>query len=166
MGEEEQPAATHQSGPDAARVVVFHSNEGEARRLAELLRAGCYDAVARSRPEELKGPPEGGPADAILLDVGSDEEELKLCRTLREGTGGAEAPIILAVSPAREGILERARQAGASEVIVKPINEHELLLRVSMVLRREHMHKQLAALKDRLKGAPRKDGPEIGGKQG
>jgi two-component system alkaline phosphatase synthesis response regulator PhoP len=69
--------------------------------------------------------------DLIILDVAlPGMDGIEICQALRELEGYAETPIIMISSRADSVTRQKARQAGASEYLVKPFTSETLLRRV------------------------------------
>ncbi len=79
---------------------------------------------------------------ADLLMPGMDGYEL--CRRLRNNAAFAETPIIVQTSVEDANKRAHAFNAGASDLIVKPINPHELLMRTRLHI---HRHKLMMELR-------------------
>jgi CheY-like chemotaxis protein len=62
-------------------------------------------------------------ADLILLDANMPRMDgFAVCRKIRKLGGGADVPVIMVTSLADSDSAKRARAAGASEFVTKPVN--------------------------------------------
>jgi DNA-binding response OmpR family regulator len=157
MGTPSRPESLPASD-DLATVVVYHGSAEEAGRLANILQEAGYHAVATHDARTLRSLCEREKAEVILLDVRPGKaSDFQLCRRLTQGKRTKDTPVILAVSPARGDELEKVRQAGGTEILLKPIRPVELLRRVGMVARLSRLRHELASLRARLRGPGRND---------
>lgn len=119
-----------------ATILVVDDNVHNVRLLTDLLGVEGYAVrQAMSGSEALQIVAEA-PPDLILLDVlmpGLSGYEV--CRTVRANPATEILPVIMVTSldPAEERI--RGLEAGADDFLSKPINRHELLVRVRSLLR-------------------------------
>jgi len=134
-----------------ATLIVYHTIEDEARRLADILRDAHFWVVQSSRPADLDLQCEREHADLVLLDIRpGEEDDFEICRRLMERTGARRVSTILMVSAGRSDDLEKAHAAGASEVLLKPIHRVEFVRRVSSVARLAKLRGELGALQAKL----------------
>jgi C4-dicarboxylate-specific signal transduction histidine kinase/ActR/RegA family two-component response regulator len=105
----------------------------------------------------------GGGADALVLaskssyDAALVEVELpdidgfEVCRSLQEGTGVRSLPVILLANADRQvEYRQRGLACGASDFVVRPLDAHELLARISSVLRSSAMADEARRHNDEL----------------
>ena len=131
-------------------MIIYHSDGTEAERLAALLREASYRAIATEDPKAVGPLARKEHADVVLLDVRPGEKaELKLCSRLRSRAETRHIPTVLAISPTRRDALERAREAGAEEVLMKPVNAAEMVKRITMVARLSQVRAHLRSLDKR-----------------
>src|SRR5579871_3056350 len=71
----------------------------------------------------------------IMIDVSLPEKrELEVCKAVRENTALGFVPVIAVVGP-EPGMIDAALDAGADDVLVRPIQEGETLARIGVLLR-------------------------------
>lgn len=146
--------------PDGAVAHVLVVDDNAPNRLvaeAHLMSAGYRVTVAASGDEALQRFV-AEPPDLVLLDVlmpGMDGFET--CRRLRDMPDGRHVPVLFLTALSDPGVLMRALDSGGDDLIVKPVNRVELLLRCRSLLRigqlhrdREAKHAELVAAHERL----------------
>jgi len=82
--------------------------------------AGAIAHFSRQRP------------DLVLLDI---PDGFEACRRLRELDPDAEVPILVLTAPGERDLQRRAFASGADDLLTRPIQKVELLLRVRSLLR-------------------------------
>ena len=92
--------------------------------------------------------------DIILLDIKMPEMNgYQVCRTLKEQTETADIPVIF-ISALDEGIDKvKAFEAGGVDYINKPLNEHEVMVRVNHQILINQQKKQLLVQNEQLSKA-------------
>lgn len=119
-----------------ATVLVVDDNPQNVKLLADLLTVRGYDVVRAMSGEQALRLIAERPPDLVLLDVimpglsGYD-----VCRFLRANAATEMLPVVMvtALDPAQERV--KGLEAGADDFLPKPINSHELLVRVRSLLR-------------------------------
>jgi diguanylate cyclase (GGDEF)-like protein len=87
------------------------------------------------------------PAQVIIADLCMPTQDaVEFCRTLRQSAAGKESHVLLLASPELEHRTLEAIDAGADDVLIKPINEQTLRVHLSttarMTMLREEMHRE------------------------
>src|SRR5260221_10013627 len=72
--------------------------------------------------------------DLVMVDVLPDKRELDVCKAIRENNALGFIPVIAMVGP-EPGMIDAAFDAGADDVLVRPIQESETLARIGVLLR-------------------------------
>jgi CheY-like chemotaxis protein/signal transduction histidine kinase len=127
-------ARSHEAASDErALVLIVEDNPASARLLQDTLSSAGYDvALAETVDEALTVTVRLRPA-AILLDIIlEDEDGLELLRELKRDPTTRDIPVVI------QSVLNDPRRAlalGASEYLVKPIQRHTLLDRLSGLVR-------------------------------
>ncbi|MGE5387132.1 MAG: GGDEF domain-containing protein, partial [Betaproteobacteria bacterium] len=118
------------------RPTVFFCSPGiEADEIAAMLtglgRAPRLAATAEARAAAVAEPPE-----LIVVDIDiPDVEFLNQCHALRQNPAGADTYLLIIASPNHEWAALRTIDAGADDVILKPVTLENLRLRLSMAER-------------------------------
>ena len=116
-------------------VMVIEDDEVTRRLMCQVLRRGGYDPIPASDGVEALALMDRYHVDLFLLDImmpGMDGFEF--IRTIRGSR--FETPILMTTAKGSLSDKRLAFSAGADDYMVKPIDEEELLLRVSALLRR------------------------------
>ena len=116
-------------------VMVVEDDAVTRRLMCQVLRRGGYDPIPASDAAEALELMDRYHVDLFLLDVmmpGMDGFEF--IRTVRGSR--YETPILMTTAKGSLSDKRQAFSAGADDYMVKPIDEEELLLRVSALLRR------------------------------
>lgn len=75
------------------------------------------------------------PPDMILLDVAMPRlDGFAVCRSLREEPGTAEVPILFFTASVVGDLEDRARDAGATGIMVKPLDPHQVAARIAELI--------------------------------
>lgn len=119
--------------PDTTMTVVLVEDDADIREIAQLALAqggGLEVEVCKRGRAALEVIPEVQP-DLVLLDVmmpGIDG--IEVLERLRENSETAEIPVIFLTAKAQPAEIDRYRQMGVVDVIVKPFEAMELAGRV------------------------------------
>lgn len=142
-----EPKASVASGK---RILVIDDDEG-IRRITHALveELGHVVEPARDGLDGLSRLKEG--FDLILLDVvmpGLDGFEI--CRRIRQDPFGKSVPVIIVTSLETKEHRLRAVEAGANDFIAKPIDETELRVRSTSLLKMKEVQDELKAYQSHL----------------
>lgn len=75
------------------------------------------------------------PPDVILLDVAMPKMDgFAVCRGLRADPRTAEVPILFFTASVVGDLEDRARDAGATGIMVKPLDPHEVATRIAALI--------------------------------
>lgn len=120
---------------------------------AMLEDAGYRDIrYARSGAEALDAV-DACPPDLVLLDImmpGIDGFEV--CRRIRANFGNADLPILVQTALSSMDDRNRAFEVGATDLVAKPIERHELLARVRIHLENRVLIRRQRAYRERVEG--------------
>ena len=117
------------------RIMVVDDNENTRKLTSTVLKQNGYDTVCAGTGEEGLEVMDKMHIDLIILDVMMPKMDgFEFTRTLREC--GWETPILMVT--AKESHLDKKEGflAGTDDYMVKPVDEEEMLLRISALLRR------------------------------
>jgi DNA-binding response OmpR family regulator len=124
----------HSSNQAAGGILVIESHPGTLKQLKELFESSEWTYwIATSGPEGLRLLYERRP-QLILLSLvlpGMDG-----CETFGHIRDLADVPVILLANCADDEVIERGLDAGAADIVVKPLSGKVLLARVRAALRR------------------------------
>jgi putative two-component system response regulator len=136
--------------PSGKRVLVIDDDDG-IRRLTQMLVEGFGHAVepARDGIEGLAKLQLG--VDLILLDVvmpGLDGFDV--CRRIRQDPAGCDVPVIMVTTLETKEHRLHAVEAGANDFIAKPVDETELRVRSTSLLKMKAAQDELKRYQVRL----------------
>ena len=123
-------------GTFKGKVLVVDDTEPNVRLLRALLKGAGYEVVtAASGTEGLAAAAQENP-DLILLDIMMpDLTGFEVCQRLRAVPETAQIPIIFLTALHEMEDHMKAVDVGGDDVLTKPINKLELLIRVKSLLR-------------------------------
>jgi two-component system OmpR family response regulator len=120
--------------PDNRHVLIVDEDRESRAALASHLERHGFRVTTASAGPGLQRALERARIDLVLLDaLLSEENGLKLCRTLRDST---DVPVIILARRADEVDRIVGLEMGADDYLVKPVNPRELLARIRNILRR------------------------------
>lgn len=90
-------------------------------------------------------------ADLVLLDIDMPVMDgLEMCRRIRANPAWSDLPVLMQTSPASDPAGVNCFEAGASDIIAKPINPGECMARVRLHLEKQFFLRNLADFHRRL----------------
>lgn len=99
------------------------------------LAPGNYQIFVASDGDEALHAAVAHRPDLILLGVALPEMDgFEVCRRLRARDETRETPILLVTTRSEEGSLQKGREAGCDDYVLKPINATELQRKVRYLL--------------------------------
>lgn len=122
----------------ASRILIVEDENKIAGVLLDYLKQSGFDTHHLARGDEVEDWLEHHPVDLVLLDLMlPGKSGLDVCKALRAGTPGKQAPAIIMVT-ARVEEIDRllGLELGADDYICKPFSPREVVARVKAVLRR------------------------------
>ena len=133
-----------------ARILVVDDNAQNRRLLDAILTPRGHAVVPAGSGPEALSMIAADPPDLILLDVVMPEMSgYQVCRVLRADPATATLPIVMLTSSGEEDKVT-AIEAGADDFIGRPLNQPELLARVSSLLRIKRFHDTIQAQAEEL----------------
>ena len=118
-----------------SRVLVLDSNERTAGRHAKVLLEAGHNAITLAQAGSLANATNG--VDIILLSMmGQSFDPLRLCAHFKMNDRTRALSIIAVCDPGDKQVGIRALELGASDIILTPVDKHELLARVKTQSRR------------------------------
>lgn len=139
--------------PNPVRVLVVDDDRVSLFVIEEVLKTGGYEVLSTMDPEKTVQLMKDTQPDLIILDVVLGQTNgFEVARRIRRDSAGELTPIILVSVKAELGDRIQGFQAGATDYLAKPFAPAELLARVSAILERTRLFKNLA-LRDGLTGA-------------
>jgi len=119
----------------------------ELKPLMELIEKLGHQPILVDETREALNHALRRPAQVIIADIGMTVvDATEFCRTLRQTAAGKESHILLVASPEYENRTLEAIDAGADDVLIKPVNEQTLRVHLSttarMTMLREEMHRE------------------------
>lgn len=144
--------------PRQHTVLVVDDDHSGSRRMAELLgERGHHAVVAHSWTEAIRELA-AHDVDMVLMDaVMPTVDGFKLTRLIRERPG-SYLPIVFVAGRADAAARERAFEAGADDLLAKPVDPVELRLRIAAMLRIRDLTQNLEEKARALEELARRDG--------
>jgi diguanylate cyclase (GGDEF)-like protein len=136
----------------APRIVVADDDRSSRDTIAACLRAGGYTVdVVDSGQDALDRVSQGG-VDLVLLDVMMPRMTgLETCKLLKALGSETFVPVILVTAKTDTQSRVEGLKIGADDYICKPVEDLELLARVSAMLRIKRMYDDVAQQRTKLK---------------
>ena len=134
------------------RILIADSSPFSRKTLTRFLNwFGVTDVVFAKDGRDVLDRVTGIGANLILLDTNLGSlTGIETCRLLRALPAGRDVPILLQTTSHSDQTRARCFQAGASDVISKPVNPGELIARVGYHLERRAMITELKTFRDRI----------------
>ena len=129
-----------------AKILVVDDTARNVKLLADLLTVKGFDVATAASGREALTAVDADPPDLVLLDVVMPEMSgYEVCQALRENPATRMLPVIMvtALDPSVERV--KGIDAGADDFLTKPINQAELLARVTSLLRIKELHDTVLA---------------------
>jgi DNA-binding response OmpR family regulator len=117
------------------RILIADDNQPNAELLEAHLDGQGYETrIAANGEDTLTAAREWNP-DVILLDVMMPKlSGFEVCQRLRADPATRPVGVLMVTALDQPADVEKAVDAGTDDFLTKPINKHELLLRVRAVL--------------------------------
>jgi two-component system phosphate regulon response regulator OmpR len=129
--------ASNKPPDDAPHILIVDDDRRIRDLLSRFLKSEGYRVTTADSAEHARAKFGGLSFDLLILDVMMPGETgVELARSIRNGAGGSNVPILMLT--ARHEIDHRIEglQAGADDYLAKPFEPRELSLRISNILRR------------------------------
>ena len=111
-----------------ARILLVEDNPQNMKLASVILRKAGYEVIAAVDSDEAESSIEAQLPDLILMDLGlPGKDGYTLTRELKRRPRTAGVPILAVTSYAMKGDEAKARDAGCSGYLAKPIDRLELL---------------------------------------
>jgi DNA-binding response OmpR family regulator len=128
-----------------ARILVVDDVPQNVRLLEAVLTSRGYDVICATDGGVALELAESAKPDLVLLDVVMPQMDgYAVCRRLRESEETAVLPVVM-VTASQGPEKTKAIEAGADDLIAKPLNHDELLARVRSLLRIKRYHDTIKA---------------------
>ncbi len=133
------------------RILLADDDRLTCEFVADLLRRAGHDVEVVADGEAAIERAGRGGLDLALLDVLMPRiNGLEACRIVKTLPGAGFLPVVLLTMRTDTGSRIDGLRVGADDYVCKPVDERELLARVSSMLRMKRLHDQVAAAKARL----------------
>ena len=120
-----------------ARILLVEDNPLNLKLASVILRSVGYEVERATDAEEAEELLKARLPDLILMDMGlPGKDGYTLTRELRRAPATSHIPVLAVTYFAMKGDEEKAREAGCSGYLTKPINREELLREVRNLLDR------------------------------
>ncbi len=109
-------------------VLIADDSDTQLAHLKSILEAAGYTTISASSGNQAVTLSEKTKPDAIMLDIVMDDGDgYKACRTIKKNPNYADIPVIMISSKNNPVDKQWAKQLGASDYIVKPYEDKEVL---------------------------------------
>ncbi|MET0283037.1 MAG: response regulator [Polyangiales bacterium] len=138
--------------PSASSILVVDDESSSGELIATLLRSQGYEVRLVADGREALALIARGGFDLVLLDLMmSRMDGVEICAYVRNELRDPVLPIVITTSLNDRESRIRAKEAGADDLLVKPIDGLELLVRIDCLLRARAHFGQLQRERDRLR---------------
>lgn len=138
--------------PSAGSILVVDDEQPSGELIATLLRSQGYVVRLVGDGREALPILARGGIDLVLLDLMmSHMDGVEICAHVRNELRDLLLPVVITTSLNDRESRIRAKEAGADDVLVKPIDGLELLVRIDSLLRARAHVGQLVRERDRLR---------------
>ena len=128
-------------------VLVADDAEASQRELRTLLERGGYRVIAAREGAAALRTLAAHECDLVLCEaVLPDMDGFEVCRAIKQAPATRDIPVVLLMSGDDEVQRERAMQAGADDIAVKPVDRVRLLTLVRVLLRIAGLNRQVNKL--------------------
>jgi sigma-B regulation protein RsbU (phosphoserine phosphatase) len=139
--------------PQKPKILVVDDVSQNIRLLELSLKAGGYRAVSAFSGREALEKVETEQPDLLLLDAMMPEiDGYEVCRRLRQNKKTEALPVIMVTTRQQEFDKKKALDIGADDIISKPFDRYEVLLRVKSLLRVKRLYDKVIRSNQRLEG--------------
>ncbi len=115
-------------------ILIADDSDTQLTHLKSILETAGYTTITASSGNQAVTLSEKIKPDAIMLDIGMDDGDgYKACRALKKNPLFENTPIIMISSKSNPVDKQWAKQLGASEYIVKPYADNEVLEKLTNV---------------------------------
>lgn len=130
---------------EQVRALLVDTRPAAAERIGKMLRGRCELTVTQDPQAAFFQAAEGG-FDCIIVstDLG-DYDPLRLCSQLRTLDRTRFVPIMLLAGEGEEERLVRALELGVNDYLVRPVDQHELVARLTTQVKRKRYNDHLRA---------------------
>jgi two-component system cell cycle response regulator len=133
------------------RVLLADDDRLTSDFVASLLRKAGHEVETVYDGEQAIERAARGGVDLVLVDVMMPRiNGLEACRIVKSLPGASFLPVVLLTAKTDTASRVEGLRVGADDYICKPIEERELLQRVSAMVRMKRLHDEISAAKARL----------------
>ena len=133
------------------RVLLADDDRLTSDFCAEMLRKAGHEVELAADGEEAIERAARGGIDVVLLDVTLPRlNGLEACRIVKSLPGAQFLPVVLLTVKTDTASRVEALRVGADDYVSKPVDDRELVARVSAMVRMKRLHDEVAAAKARL----------------
>lgn len=115
-------------------ILIVDDSGSQLKHLQTILEDAGYKTITASSGNEAIAVAEKHKPDAVMLDIiMEDGDGYKACRSIKKNPDTNETPIIMVSSKDNPADMKWAARLGASDYIVKPYEDHEVLEKIEAI---------------------------------
>lgn len=121
--------------PHRKRILVIDDQEDERAIQTAMLAHLGYEVETAEDGETGMKLAADTPPDMILLDIAMPRMDgFAVCRTLRSDPRTADVPVLFFTASVVGDLEDRAREAGATGIMLKPLDPHSVATRIAEII--------------------------------
>jgi diguanylate cyclase (GGDEF)-like protein len=142
------PLLPPSSNPTQGRVLIMDDDPDIHRMLVQWLQPWGLEVTSLEQPAQFWQVLTQTQPDLLLLDVEMPTfNGIELCQVVRQDAQYNDLPILVITSHDQPGFIQQVYEAGADDLIRKPMVESELVVRVINRIERSRLRRQLEDLR-------------------
>jgi PleD family two-component response regulator len=115
----------------AKKRVLVVDDSSTVRLLERVILGPHYELVEAVDGEDALAKAQAEPIDCVLLDVVMPKlDGFETCRRLRELEATKNVPVVIVTTHGEQSEVDKARQAGCTDYVTKPIDRQALLEKI------------------------------------
>ena len=131
------------SGAKTHQILLVDDDPKILLLLQNLLEDNGYQVRTAETGQAAIAAVRANPPDLILLDILlADLDGMEVCGQLRDNPATRNIPVIFLTAHDTTARIEQAMNMGASDILGKPVDTRDLLVRIQAMLETHHIHNE------------------------